>query len=461
MVDSLQDLARELGLSVGTVSRALCGNPCVAERTRRRVASYAGEMGYVRNQAASSLRRKDNWGFTLIVHYNRTEVAIPRDNRLLELGRRAFGPPRVITIEEGCRVDEAVGAALAERSKAIFACCVTERISEASEKRIRERGVAFTAVDSVLEGLDSIVIDREVGMAQAARLLLLSGCRHVVVLNSSPLGKPDAKLKGVIKGFKPLNAALSDDDVVLVGSTGYAEGYKAGHDVMEEVLRTRFIDGVLCCSDAVAIGTMRALQEAGVRVPQDVRVVGFNNVPAAEYQPVSLTTVAQPVEELAEAAVRQTLRRLEDYTAPATRTVFKTTLVARESAPVGDQALRKRIFNNRRQDSRERGEIMNASTCKKGPRAKFTLIELLVVIAIIAILASLLLPALKAARDTALQADCSSLLKQMGIANHMYANDWDDWFVPIAQGDLLSPLRLREPCLRRWPCREENAGTSL
>ncbi len=69
----------------------------------------------------------------------------------------------------------------------------------------------------------------------------------------------------------------------------------------------------------------------------------------------------------------------------------------------------------------------------------FTLIELLVVIAIIAILASLLLPALKSARDTAVQIDCLNLLKQMGTANHMYANEWNEWFVPICQMPIPMP----------------------
>jgi len=69
----------------------------------------------------------------------------------------------------------------------------------------------------------------------------------------------------------------------------------------------------------------------------------------------------------------------------------------------------------------------------------FTLIELLVVIAIIAILAALLLPSLKSAKDSALQINCVSLLRQMGMANHQYSNEWNDWFVPVSQGITSAP----------------------
>ena len=77
---------------------------------------------------------------------------------------------------------------------------------------------------------------------------------------------------------------------------------------------------------------------------------------------------------------------------------------------------------------------MNLPVHQGRPRG-FTLIELLVVIVIISILAALLLPALKNARDSAKMAGCVNLLKQMGMSNHMYAGDWNEWFVPIAQAN--------------------------
>ena len=189
------------------------------------------------------------------------------------------------------------------------------------------------------------MLDRKIGMVQASRMLLLLGCKRVVALNGAPFGAPDDKLRGILAGFASLGARLTGEDVIAIqtpGSPGYQEGYAA----VAALLRTRYVDGLLCCSDAIAIGAMRALREANVRVPDDVKVVGFNDVPVAEYQPVSLSTVRHPLAEVAVAAIEKTRTRLQDYEAPETETTFATTLILRESAPVADHALRRKIFDS-------------------------------------------------------------------------------------------------------------------
>ena len=342
MIKSLQSIGDELGISVSTVSRAISGHPGVSEKTRSRVLELAGKYGYAPDQAASSLRTGKGNGLTIIVPLKRPEIAVYRDDLLLAAGRKSFGSVKIVTLNPDESASSAILSAMNSKTGAIICSYMHEEIPSELLELLKSRRIPLTMIDSDSEGTDNIQIDRAAGTMQMARMLLLTGCRNPLFLSSCGLENPDNRLQGIIKAYKSLGMELQADQ--LVRFNNLSSQLETGFEAAGNILKTRYTDGLFCYSDLVAIGVMRAFSQAGIRIPAEIRIVGFDNIPLAGFLPVSLTTVAQPIEELVEKAIAITENRLKEFDAPANTVTFKTNLVIRESAPVTEHSLRCEIF---------------------------------------------------------------------------------------------------------------------
>jgi LacI family transcriptional regulator len=117
-----------------------------------------------------------------------------------------------------------------------------------------------------------------------------------------------------------------------------------GMTLTEKIINSQPVDGIFAYNDLMAIGALRALHKAGMSVPDDVKVIGFDNIPLSEFLPVSLATVAQPGIELVDAAMKLTLEKLEDFDREPKHVTFPAHLIARETCPITDNSLRVKIF---------------------------------------------------------------------------------------------------------------------
>jgi LacI family transcriptional regulator len=339
---NLKQIAQQLDVSVSTVSRALAGKPGISATTRARVQDLANSLGYVPDLQASSLRTGKGHGLTIITGFNAAQITSMRNQALFSLGQQQFGQVRVQILNSGESLEQAVQQALQQNPNAIVSSSIGGELSARLQKTLCDKGIALTAMDARIPGCDSVPIIRTTGVYQATRLLLLSGCRHIVFYSAAgvSIAKPDERLKGIVQAYESLQRSPSEIHLVEVGKAHFKRGY----EVTAELLKREPVDGLFCYSDETAVGALKALHEAGIRVPEEVKMVGFDNLDLAEYTQPSLTTVAQPVDDIAEAAIELCVRRLQSPKAPPQSRNFPTHLVVRASAPLASHAARKQVF---------------------------------------------------------------------------------------------------------------------
>jgi LacI family repressor for deo operon, udp, cdd, tsx, nupC, and nupG len=341
MAGSLEQIAQRTEVALSTVSRALAGKPGVSDRKRAEIVALAAELGLMPDPAASSLRTGERSGLVVVTVARPTRILSLRNYALFARGRKAFGNVRVLVVGDEVSVDAAVGQALSLKAAAVVLAGAGGTLSDTTCERLRSSRVPLVSVDCESNAGDTLAIDRAAGTRQCARLLLLNGCERVVVFSVTPLDRPDPRLQGVAEGFASLGRDLAPEHVVVMDGSGF----EAGYHTLEQVLRERSFDGAFCYSDDTALGALRSLAEHHMRVPEDAQIVGFDNVEYAEYGSKPLTTVAQPVDEIAEAAIARCVARLRAGDEERVRTSFPTHLVVRASAPIARADIRAQVFD--------------------------------------------------------------------------------------------------------------------
>ncbi|MFQ6171138.1 LacI family DNA-binding transcriptional regulator [Oryzobacter sp. R7] len=329
---TLDEVARAAGVGRGTVSRVVNGSPQVSDAARAAVQRAVDELGYVPNRAARSLVTRRTDTVALVVS---------------EDGDRLFGDPFFAATVRG------IGERLAASRHQLvltMAGCAAERARV--EEYLTDQHVdgalllsmhAGDDLADVLEarGLPTVTAGRPVGRHPACVVdaanraggraavdhLVRSGRRRVAVV-SGPLDMSSGvdRLAGARDAWAE---AGRDPDVLRVVEGDYGEG--SGASAMRELLATgERPDGVFAASDLMAAGALRVLRENGIRVPEDVALVGFDDSPVCLLTDPSLTSVRQPVEEMGAVMADLLLARIAGREVPA-ETVLPTTLVVRAS----------------------------------------------------------------------------------------------------------------------------------
>jgi len=342
-MNSLKDIARSLRISQSTVSRALSGAEGVSREMRAKIIELARSSGYSPDSAASSLRTRKAHGAVMIVPRTRSGIATMRDEALLVKARERFGSVRVMTLGDDEDFSSTIAQAAAVKPAAIIssgAGCVSQELAA----MMLDRKIPLLAIDSPGSFSDRIDIDRATGTCQMVRLMLLEGSKNPLFIcgHGTAPDNPDGRLQGIIKGYESLGAKL--DPARCPQMEPMKNLSEAGYVAAEAALRSGYADAIFCFSDICAIGVMRALLKGGVRIPEDVKIVGFDDMPFAAYLPIALTTVAQPVDEAVSAVLSMIERRQSDFSAPVMAETLKSSLIIRESAPVSSHVVRKEVF---------------------------------------------------------------------------------------------------------------------
>ena len=315
---TLYDVARLAGVSTATVSRVLHGHDRVSEATRERVREVIDELGYVPDGAAQSLsrRRKEVIGLVTVARetkqYDVESMSLLFWDEVLhgvEARLRDHGWSLLITFlptEGGGDHLER----LASLSGKVDGLLIGEgMIPSARLARLAERVPIVVIAGAPDErAVDVVVADNYSGTAAlVTHLVVEHGLRRLYHVDG-PESAPDARERR-----RAVEAVLaSTPGGTLVGSRRGTFSVQSGEEAAQELLRDvdRLPDAVVCANDQMAIGVLQAFARAGVRVPADVAVVGFDDIYPGGLSDPPLTTVHQPMRLLGERACARMLEHL-------------------------------------------------------------------------------------------------------------------------------------------------------
>ncbi len=330
---TLEEVAARAGVSRATASRVLRGASNVSDRARQRVAEAASAIHYSPNHAARSLvtGRSDSVAFVI----DETEERMFADPFFLGMLRSAHeavaevGLQLVFTVmSNGDDHDRFVSYAAGGHVDGVLLLSLHGR--DTLPRQLEELGVPAVLSGRPPEGAAGsyyVDVDNVGGGRIATGHLLATGCRAVATITGPlDMGAGQDRLAGYRAALR--EARLGGAELVAEGDFTAAGGHRA----MERLLAEHpGVDGVFAASDLMAAGAIRAIRAAGRRVPQDVAVVGFDDIPGAAEMDPPLTTVRQPVAELGAEMTRVLLERISGQE-PAAGKVLPVELVIRRSA---------------------------------------------------------------------------------------------------------------------------------
>lgn len=333
MTVSMKDVAQAAGVSLGTVSNVLNRPEVVAEATRSRVQKVIKELGFVVNASAQTLRAGRTKVLGLVVpdigNPFFTEVAKGVDDAAFAEG---YSVILCNTNEDSAKEDRYLELLASQRVAGIL--ITPARESHAAMSRLSDRDVAITLLDRSAVGLDacSVAVDDSAGGAMAFDHLYGLGHRSIVVL----LGPEDIpqvaeRRRGIVEAAE---ARSRDDAATLLFITASHMSAVAGENAMAAFLSEHAgsFTGLICANDLLALGAMRSLRAAGISVPKDVSVVGYDDIDFAASAQIPLTSIRQPKYQLGYAATELLIAECDDRAAHAhQRVMFQPQLIARES----------------------------------------------------------------------------------------------------------------------------------
>ena len=325
----LTDVARRAGVSPMTVSRVVHGSPTVSVELRARVEEALVETGYLPNVLARGLRAGRTGTIALLLP-DMTNPFFTTLAQGVETAAREAGVTMFLANSDEDENEEQRLVRVLMQRQVDGLLIVPAGGGAASIRLCKDRGVHVVLVDRrpADSDVDVVRADSETGSLELGRLLVGLGHRHTAVL-SGPSSVPTAIDR--VSGFR---RALVDEGgrpepLVVFGAFTIEAGQAMATEVMAASPRPT---ALFALNNFIAIGALHALHELGLRVPEDIAVVGFDDLPEAMVTFPFLTVAAQPAFEEGQRAVAVLLARLADPARPPQEVVLPTRLVVRRSS---------------------------------------------------------------------------------------------------------------------------------
>ncbi len=330
---TLRDLAEKLNVSVATVSRALKDHPRISRKTKEAVWQLAADLDYEPNQLALSFRNRQ---------INAIGVVVPKI--IYHLYATAISGMEDYANAQGYNIIICQSNESMEREKAIINELITSQvagfiISLSSETnnfdhftRLQKKGIPLVFFNRECEDVDAdrVIIDNFQASYDAVDHLISTGCRRIAYMGGpTEVQISNHRLKGYQKALADNGIAVDDR---LVQHCEFDKESVLSH-ARRLVYGPQPPEAILAFSDQIAINTMIACKERGLKIPEDVSIVGFNNEPVTELIEPPLTSIDQPGFLMGKTAAELLVRQIENSAAaikPEKR-ILSSTLIIRKS----------------------------------------------------------------------------------------------------------------------------------
>ncbi len=314
---SIQDIAQAAGVSHTTVSRALRDSPLISVEVRANIHRLAREMGYTPNAVAQSLKGQRTNTIGLVV----TSIADPFYGRLVrgvdEVARQA-GMDVFLGVSYNDEKQELAVIRSFQRRRVDGVITASSRLTDEHFDRLQRVGVPIVLINQQSEGdhhrFHSVEVDSYTGARAAVGHLLALG--HAAIAYLGATNRPHSnrqRLQGYRDVLQEAGIEIGDGWIQEAPPEhrSYADDVAEGQSLMLEALRSG-ITAVFCYNDMYAVGALMACRDLGLNVPNQVSIVGFDDVELAQYVTPPLTTVHQPRLRLGQLGMEMLLGLIED-----------------------------------------------------------------------------------------------------------------------------------------------------
>ncbi len=329
---TIYDIAREAGVGIGTISRVLNNHPSVTPETRSKVIEVAKRLSYQPHTYARRLARQHSETISAVIpfftNYFFMEVLRGVQDKVAELGYDLV----LYGVDRAEQVESYTAKAL-QRGKVDGILFFSMKIPDKVRLRLKESNLPVGLVDTLSPDFDSISVANAEGAYTATTHLIELGHTTIGMVNAQPASTPAVeRLEGYRRALQSQGIAFSES-LVRSGKNMKQDGFNrdSGYEAMLEFVKmgSEMPKAFFVSSDIQALGAIAALNENGLRVPEDVALVGFDDIELARH--MKLTTMRQPMFQMGVLAIERLVARMSNPRMEILHTTFSPTLIVRES----------------------------------------------------------------------------------------------------------------------------------
>lgn len=326
---TIREVAQTAGVSVTTVSHVINQTRFVSLETKKRVLSAMQQLNYRPNSLARSLRRGETYTIGLIVPDSANPYFAEVARIMEEKAFRASYSTILCNSDNDLEKERRYTEVLINKQVdgIIFMACGDDI---ASLKELVDRRIPAVVVDRLLDQMevDSVVSDNLQGGYLATQHLIEIGHQNIAIIRGPSNVTPSARrFDGYLQALKTYNLIV-DQTLIKSGNFHPPSGYQATKELLSKPTRP---DAIFACNDLMAIGALRAVHELGFSVPDDISIIGYDNIELALFTQPALSTIAQPIQSIADRAVQLLLDRIENPYFPTKRETLSNQIVIRST----------------------------------------------------------------------------------------------------------------------------------